>query len=364
MINTTLRTLAAAALTATCLAGGALAMEPDPALTGTVYFMLPNFTTVRFVQKDAPAFVAAMKTYAPNVKVTVVNGESNPAEQQQQADAAITAGAKAIVLTAADPSLASAILFAADKAKVPLIAYEHEATGGPITYYTQFGALKVGQAQGQNAAAFLSQGGPYTIERLYGNKGDFYTRATKQGQDEALDPLIKAGKVKVACEDYVPDWNPSNAQRLVEQCLTKTNGEIAAVVASNDGTGEGALAALVSQQLAGKVKILGGQDANLATLQNILLGLQHGTVLKTYSILADSAARLVVATLQGKKPEAGLINGDYDNGFAKIPTDYNDVKVIDQSNVGDVVKAGVWTWKEVCTGPAAKTQTCKDNAGK
>jgi D-xylose transport system substrate-binding protein len=113
--------------------------------------MLPNFTTVRFVQKDAPAFVAAMKKYAPNMKVEVVNGESNPQLQQSQVDAAITGGAKAIVLIAADPSLASGSLNAAKKAGVPLIAYEHEASGGPVTYYTQFGALKVGEAQGKNA---------------------------------------------------------------------------------------------------------------------------------------------------------------------------------------------------------------------
>jgi len=43
----------------------AAALDSDPSLTGSVYMMLPNFTTVRFVQKDAPAFVAAMKKYAP-----------------------------------------------------------------------------------------------------------------------------------------------------------------------------------------------------------------------------------------------------------------------------------------------------------
>jgi D-xylose transport system substrate-binding protein len=172
-------------------ATAAAAMESDPSLTGTVYMMLPNFTTVRFVQKDAPAFVAAMKKYAPNMKVEVVNGESNPQEQQQQVDAAITAGAKAIVLIASDPSLASGSLNAAKKAGIPLIAYEHEASGGPVTYYTQFGALKVGQAQGKNAAAALSLGGPYKVARLYGNKGDFYTRATKEGQDQYLDPLSR-----------------------------------------------------------------------------------------------------------------------------------------------------------------------------
>ncbi len=353
------RLLAAMAF-ATCVAaaGPALATEPDPSLTGTVYFMLPNFTTVRFVQKDGPDFVAAMKKYAPNMKVEVVNGESNPQQQQAQAEAAITDGAKAIVLTAADPSLASSILFATSKAKIPLIAYEHEASGGPLTYYTGFGALQAGLAQGKNAAAALSDGGPVTIARLYGNKGDFWTRATKEGQDRLLEPLIKSGKVKVVCEDNVPNWNPSEAQRIIEQCLTKTNGNISAIVASNDGTAEGALAALVSQGLAGKVKILGGCDANVTTLQNILLGLQNGTVLKNYAVLADEAARLVVASLENKKPDDGLVNGEFDNGFAKVPAAFVDVTMIDKSNVGDVVKAGVWSWKDICDGPAAKTADC------
>jgi D-xylose transport system substrate-binding protein len=97
----------------------AAALDPDPSLTGSVYMMLPNFTTVRFVQKDAPAFVVAMKKYAPNMKVEVVNGESDPQLQQSQVDAAITGGAKAIVLIAADPSLASGSLNAAKKAGVP-----------------------------------------------------------------------------------------------------------------------------------------------------------------------------------------------------------------------------------------------------
>jgi len=358
------RGVLAAAAFALAATGSAYALDPDPELTGTVHLMLPNFTTVRFVEKDGPAFVEAMKKYAPNIKVEIANGESNPSLQQQQVEAAITGDTKAIVLIAADPSLASASLFAAEKAGVPLIAYEHEASGGPVTYYTQFGALKVGQAQGKNAAAALSEGGPYKIARLYGNKGDFYTRATKEGQDEHLQPLIDAGKIEVVCEDYVPNWNPSEAQRIMEQCLTKTDGDFQAIVASNDGTAEGALAALVSQGLQGQIKILGGQDANVATLQNILLGLQHGTVLKNYPMLAASAARLVVAAIKKQQPEEGHINGEFDNGYGKIPTAFIDVTMIDQSNVGDVVEAGVWNWADVCTGAAANTQTCKDNAGK
>ena len=75
-----------------------------------------------------------------------------------------------------------------------------------------------------------------------------------------------------------------------------------------------------------------GQDANATTLQNIMLGLQHGTVLKNYPLLADSAARLAVDAIKNQKPEEGHINGEFDNGFAKIPTAFIDVEMPDTAS--------------------------------
>jgi D-xylose transport system substrate-binding protein len=346
---------------ATCALGltPAFALDPDPALTGTVHMMLPNVTTVRFIQQDGPKFLAAMAKYAPNLKVELVNAEGSAAKQQQQVEAAITAGTKAIVLVAADPSVASGILTEAKSANIPVIAYEHEAKDGPLDYFVQFGALKVGQAQGKYAAEALAKSGAKKVARLYGNKGDFYTTAVKQGQDEFLDPLIKDGKIEIVCEDYTDGWVPSAAQKLMEQCLTKTSDKVDAIVASNDGTASGAIAALTSQDMAGKVAVYGGQDANVEALQYILLGKQSATVLKPYGNLADAAAQVVVSVLEGKTPPDTIINGSFDNGFMKVPTGYLDVMNIDKSNVGAVVDAGVWKWSDICTGDAAAVPECK-----
>ncbi len=337
----------------------ALATDPDASLTGTVYMMLPNVTTVRFIQQDGPQFVKAMAKYAPNLKVELVNAEGSAAKQQQQVEAAITAGAKAIVLIAADPSVASGILTQAKSANVPVISYEHEAKDGPLDYFVQFGALKVGQTGGKYAAEALAKTGAKKIARLYGNKGDFYTTAVKQGQDEFLDPMIKSGAIEVVCEDYTDGWVPANAQKLTEQCLTKMSDKIDAIVATNDGTAAGAIAALTSQDMAGKVPVYGGQDANVEALQYILLGKQSSTVLKPYGVLADAAAQVVVAKLGGKTPPADIINNEFDNGFMKVPTGFLDVVSIDKTNVGAVVEAGVWTWKDICTGEAATVPECK-----
>src|SRR6187200_477935 len=101
--------LGAAALLATACttnpggSGAAPAAPPSTGgeLTGTVTFLLPNTTTTRFVEHDAPAFVAAMKKLAPGVTVNVQNAEGKSDLQLNQAQTAINGGTKAIVLAAA-----------------------------------------------------------------------------------------------------------------------------------------------------------------------------------------------------------------------------------------------------------------------
>ena len=123
-----------------------------------------------------------------------------------------------------------------------------------------------------------------TVSRVYGNNGDNYTIQDLAGQNEKIQSLIDDGTVEVACEDYAAGWDPAAAQQLVEQCLTRTQNQIDAVLAMNDGTASGAIAALQSQGLAGQIPVYGGQDANLDALRYILQGLQTATVFKDYAL--------------------------------------------------------------------------------
>ena len=342
---------------------GSASSGGDGKLDGKVVMLLPNQTTVRFVQHDAPAFKQAMKQLAPDVQVEVLNARGDADKQLQQAETAITQNAKAIVMAAADPNLAAGILAKAQQAKVPLVSYEHEAVNGPVTYQVMFDPFKVGVEQGRYAAQKLGDGGAKTVMRLYGNKGDNYTTQDKKGQDQQLKSLISGGKLKVACEAYTPGWDPAEAQQLVEQCLTKTHNGLDAVIAMNDGTAQGAIAALQGSKLQGKVPVYGGQDANLDALKYILAGWQESTVLKDYPVEGKAAAELTVAALKGDKPQGGLINGTFDNGAEKVPTAYLGVKSVDAQTMDRVVKAGLYTWKDLCTGIAAKSSTCAKEAG-
>jgi len=330
----------------------------------TVYMLLPNTTTVRFVTHDGPDFKEALEKDVPGTEVIIQNAENDPQKQVQQVDTAISAGAAAIVLVAADPYIAGGALQRADQAKVPVLLYDHDARGGPAAAQVVFDSLSVGQNQGKDAATVLAgatASAPKVIARIYGNQGDYGTTQYKKGQDEHLQPLIDSGAVKVACETYTPNWDPAKAQSEMEQCLTKTNNAVDAVVVMNDGTAGGVIAALKAQGLAGKVPVIGGQDADLQAIQYILLGLQYDTVYKPFKLQADKAAELTAQLLKNGKIDSGATDGHVDNGFMKpgVPAVFLPVQLLNQDNIDTVVKDGVWTWEQICTGAAADTPTCQ-----
>ena len=110
-----------------------------------------------------------------------------------------------------------------------------------------------------------------------------------QGSMEVLKAAIDSGKIKNVGEAYTDGWLPANAQRNMEQFLTKNNNKVDAVIAANDGTAGGAIAALDAQGLAGSVPV-SGQDADKAALNRVALGTQTVSVFKDARELGRNAA--------------------------------------------------------------------------
>jgi D-xylose transport system substrate-binding protein len=326
-----------------------------------VFFLLPNSTTIRFESRDAPFFKEAMKKYAPDAEVIVQNGEGDPSRQQKLMEDAISQGAKVIVLTATDANLAAGELKAAQDAHVPVLLYDHDAVGGKVEAQVVFDSLAVGEAQGKRAAELIEKMSkkPVKVARVMGNQGEYGTGQYKAGQDKYLDPLIKSGKVEVVCEQYTQNWDPVKAQAFAEDCLTRNGGDVDVFLGMNDGTTGGAVAALISQGFKpGDKLVTGGQDATVEALRYIAQGWQDDTVLKNLKVEADYAAKITASLLKGEGVPKDLIKGTIDNKFMKVPAVFLPVENITADNLGDVVKEGVWTWKEICKG-IESTPICK-----
>src|SRR5690606_15098145 len=133
---------------------------------------------------------------------------------------------------------------------------------------------------------------------IKGNAADPNADFLFAGQMDVLKGAIDSGAIKNVGEAYTDNWNPEVAQANMEQFLTANNNEVDAVVASNDGTAGGAIAALAAQGLAGAVPV-SGQDGDHAALNRIAVGTQTVSVWQDARELGKKAAEVALERAGG-----------------------------------------------------------------
>jgi D-xylose transport system substrate-binding protein len=328
-------------------------------LTGKVYFILPDRTTVRFEQFDRPKFEGAMKRYAPGIEVVTLNSEQNVQQQLNQVQTAVASDAKAIVMVAVDPDQAAGALGVAAASKVPVICDSHACNGGPAYAYLIAQFFEIGKKHGAELAKAATKhlqdtGKPLRLAKMYGDpKYPFYTEQVK-GLDEELEPLVKAGTIQVVCQADALNWIPTNSQQAMDQCLTKTDNGVDAILTMNDDLGGGALAAASSAGVK-NVMLYGGYDASLAGVQRVAAGTQAMDMSVSYDEMNDVAAQLAVAAIRGEKVPDKFKPGTYDNGYkGGIPEITVNNMVITKDNLQSaVVDAGLYTKEQICRNSVA-----------
>jgi len=316
-----------------------------------VALLLPESKTARYEALDRPLFTAKLKQLCPNCQLIYSNADQVASKQQQQAEAAITNGAKVLVLDPVDSASAASIVARAKQSKVPVISYDRLILNAPIDYYVQFDSVSVGKLQGQSLLKALGGAQGKSIVMINGAPTDNNAKLFKQGAHSVLD---KSG-VKIAKEYDTPDWSPDKAQTEMQQAITAVGkSNIAGVYAANDGTAGGAIAAMRGGGInPGKVPTT-GQDAELAAIQRILAGQQYMTVYKPVKPLADAAAQIAVAVAKGGQPPATLVNSKVNNGQADVPTVSLKVVAVTKDNVKDtILKDGVYKANQICAGQFA-----------
>ena len=178
---------------------------------------------------------------------------------------------------------------------------------------------------------------------LGGAPTDNNAKMLREGQMAVLQPLIDKGDIKIVGKQWVKDWNPSEALAIIENALTANNNKIDGIVASNDATAGGAIQALASQKLSGKVPV-SGQDADIAAVRRVLAGSQAMTVYKPLKLIASEAAKLAVQLVRNEKP---AYNAQYDNGFKQVNTLLLKPTALTKDNIDILVKDGFYTSAQI-----------------
>jgi D-xylose transport system substrate-binding protein len=284
-------------------------------------------------QRDRDTFIAEAKKLGATVIVQSAN--SDDTRQVRDVESLISRQVDVLVIVPHNGAAMTRAVKSANDAKIPVIAYDRLILNARIDYYLTFDNVKVGEAQGSYAAARLPRDRTARIVRIYGAPTDNNAKLFKQGQDNVLLPLIKAGRVEVVHEDWALDWKPENAKKIMNAAITRAGRNLDAVVVSNDGTAGGAIQALLEEGLAGKVLVT-GQDADLAACQRILRGTQAMTVYKPLKNLASLAARVAVEVARGNRPAT---TATLDNGVKQVPSIFEQVISVDKENLMSTVVA-------------------------
>jgi D-xylose transport system substrate-binding protein len=317
--------------------------------SGKIALLLPESKTARYESQDKPLFEAKMKELCPSCEIIYSNADQDASKQQSQADAAITNGAKVLVLDPVDSASAASIVTKAKTSNIPVISYDRLITGAPVDYYISFDNVQVGKLQGDALVAKLKSDGNPTgpIIKINGAPTDNNAKLFKQGSN---DVFSQAG-VDIAKQYDTPDWSPDKAQQEMEQAITAVGKDkIKGVYAANDGTAGGAIAAMKSNGMDPMKIPTTGQDAELAAIQRIIQGTQYMTVYKAIKPEAEQAAQLAFDLLQGKTPDASMLNGKTDNGSGQVPSVLLKPVAVTVDNINDtIISDGFWTVDQICT---------------
>jgi len=323
--------------------------------SGTVALLLPENKTARYEAQDRPLFTRALRRYCPNCELIYSNAEQDAAKQQSQAEAAITNGARVLVLDPVDAKAAASIVTRAKQSDIGVVSYDRLIENADVDYYISFDNRQVGELQATSLVDKLrSDGARGSVVMINGAPTDSNAAQFKAGAHSVLDD----SDYRIAKEYDTPDWSPDRAQTEMDQATSALGRDgFVGVYAANDGTAGGAIASMRSNGIDPPTRPTTGQDAELAGIQRIVVGDQYMTVFKAYTPEATQAAQLAVAVLRGDT-SSDLVNRQIDNGMKDVPSVILTPVAVRQDNIRDtVVRDGLYTIPQICT--SAYASACR-----
>jgi len=307
----------------------------------TVAFLMPDQASTRYEEHDWPGFQATMGDLCPDCELIYQNGNADVALQQQQFNSVIAQGATVIVLDPVDSAAAAALVEIAHSQDVKVIAYDRPIPDSPADFYVSFDNEGIGYAIAQSLVEHLQTEGVAEGEgvlQINGSPTDAAAGLIRDGIDRALD----ASPYVTLSEFDTPDWAPPKAQEWAAGQITRFGDQIKGIVAANDGTGGGAIAALKAAG-ADPLPPVTGNDATIAAIQLIISGDQYNTISKPSEIVAAAAAEVAVQLLNGETPEPTTTLYD-------TPSQLFVPEVVTRENIKAVIfDAGIQSVEEVCS---------------
>ena len=244
-------------------------------------------------------------------KVDLEYANNDIPTQVQQINTMITKGAKVLIIASIDGSSLTDQLDAAAKAGIKVISYDRLITGDKnVDYYVSFDNYKVGVYQANSLLTGLGvldadgkatgKKGPFNVELFAGCPDDNNATFFFNGAMDTLKPYLDNGTlvVKSGQTDFkqvaILRWDPATAKTRMEDLVAKSysgGATVQGVLSPYDGLSDGILTALqgAGYGSGGKnLPVITGQDAEVASVKQIIAGTQYSTIFKDTRQLANA----------------------------------------------------------------------------
>ena len=312
-----------------------------------------HFNEERWSKYDKACMLDELKKH-PDWDYIGTDAQASAEKQTADVQTLIARGVSALAIV---PYSSSSIKSAAAEAVangIPTIGYDIQVEV-PGVFYLSFDNAEVGRIEARGVLAVKPEGRYVYIK---GSPTMEISEFLHKGQVEVLKPAVDAGKIKIVGEQYSEGWKPEAAQTTMEQILTANDNKVDAVVASNDGTAGGVVAALTEQGLVGKVPV-SGQDGDIAALNRIAKGFQTVSAWKDSCNLGRTAVQVAVALATGTAGDKIPGAKKFCQGAAHICQDSIELTpvTITRDNLDVMTKNGWITKQQLCAGVDAVPET-------
>ncbi len=354
--------LGVAVTLAACSGGGRAATSTTGSTNNKgalVGVAMPTKVSARWIA-DGNAVQTALEKDGYKVDLEYANNDIPT--QVQQINTMITKGAKVLIIASIDGGSLSDQLDAAAKAGIKVISYDRLLTGDKnVDYYVSFDNYKVGVFQANSLLTGLgildasggktSVKGPFNVELFAGSPDDNNATFFFNGAMDTLKPYIADGTlvVKSGQTDFnqvaILRWDPATAKARMQNLIAKSyssGADVQGVLSPYDGLSDGILSALqgAGYGSGGKaLPIITGQDAEVASVKQIIAGTQYSTIYKDTRQLANQAAKMANDLLTGKSPEVNDTK-TYNNKVKVVPSYLFQPVIVTKDNYEKILVGG------------------------
>jgi D-xylose transport system substrate-binding protein len=276
-----------------------------------VAMLLPSFDQQRWKAADGAFFLKRAKELGMD-PLPLQASNNDPVLQASQIENLLNQNIDGLVLVPVNVDAAVASVQKANAAGVPVVSHNYIVPNVKLAGVSARDGVELGRFLG-NALMEVAPKGNWVVNK--GDEGTDIARLKARGGFEVIKPAVDKGDIKIVSDQYMRAWSGDLSRKQMEQALTASNNNIAAVLSYCDCQAYGVVEALRAQGLAGKVPV-SGEDGEPEMLKLILKGDAFVTAWTKFDEMGIRSAELLYEALAKEPTKAP---DKVNNGAGEVP---------------------------------------------